>query len=180
MITEVNLVGITPEVIQVNDFEKIKKSFSSKIDLLILRFKTDREFNKHFKTFTALAKNLDKKILVNSRHMVHAPKDSNLHLNSRDLARLDKRPISTSLILGASCHNEIEVKRANKINCDYLLISPIQNTNKKRGIGWQHFKSLSELSDCPCFALGGMKEENIQDAVKNGGQGVAGISLLSD
>ena len=28
--------------------------------------------------------------------------------------------------------------------------------------------------------LGAMKEENIEDAVNNGGQGVAGISLLSD
>ena len=48
------------------------------------------------------------------------------------------------------------------------------------GLGWGHFKTLAALSDCPCFALGGMKEEDIEDAVNNGGQGVAGISLLSD
>ena len=51
MITEVNLIGITPEVIQINDFEKIKKTFGSKIDLLILRFETDKEFNKHLNNY---------------------------------------------------------------------------------------------------------------------------------
>ena len=180
MITEVNLIGITPEVIQIDNFEKIKKTFGSKIDLLILRFETDKEFNKHLNNFIALAEDLDKKISVNSRHIDHMPKDSNMHLNSKDLAKLDKRPISSSLILGASCHNEEEVYKAKKIDCDYLLISPIQNTKNKDGLGWGHFKTLAALSDCPCFALGGMKDENIEDAVINGGQGVAGISLLSD
>ena len=74
MITEVNLIGITPEVIQINDFEKIKKTFGSKIDLLILRFETDKEFNKHLNNFIALAKDLDKKISVNSRHIDHMPR----------------------------------------------------------------------------------------------------------
>ena len=43
MITEVNLIGITPEVIQDKDFEKIKDSFESRLDLLILRFKYKKE-----------------------------------------------------------------------------------------------------------------------------------------
>ena len=47
MITEVNLIGITPEVIRDKDFENIKKSFESRIDLIILRFETNKEFNKH-------------------------------------------------------------------------------------------------------------------------------------
>tara|TARA_B100000941_G_scaffold222597_1_gene164868 strand:- start:65 stop:607 length:543 start_codon:yes stop_codon:yes gene_type:complete len=180
VITEVNLIGITPEVIQINDFEKIKKTFSSKIDLLILRFETDKEFIKNLKKFIALAEDLDKKISISSRHIDHIPKDSNLHLNSKDLAQLDKRPISSDLILGASCHNEEEVYKAKKIDCDYLLISPIQNTKNKEGLGWDHFKTLAALSHCPCFALGGMKVEDIEGAVNNGGQGVAGISLLRD
>ena len=104
MITEVNLIGITPEVIQIDDFEKIKKTFGSKIDLLILRFETDKEFNKHLNNFIALAEDLDKKISVNSRHIDHMPKDSNMHLNSKDLAKLDKRPISSSLISVSYTH----------------------------------------------------------------------------
>ena len=39
---------------------------------------------------------------------------------------------------------------------------------------------MNELSACPSFALGGMKKENVVDAIKNGGQGVAGISLVKD
>jgi len=180
VITEVNLIGITPEVIRDEDFENIKKSFESRIDLIILRFETNKEFNKHHENFVALAKDVDKELSINSRHIDQIPKNSNLHLNSKDLLRLAQRPISTSLLLGASCHNEAEVKQAKKIGCDYLLISPVYNTNGKEGIGWSHFKTLSALSTCPCFALGGMKKENIKDSLKNGGQGVAGISLMND
>ena len=82
------------------------------------------------------------------------------------MLRFDQRPISTSLLLGASCHNEAEVKKAKKIGCDYLLISPVYNTNGKEGIGWSHFKTLSALSTCPCFALGVMKKENIKDSLE--------------
>ena len=58
MITEVNLIGITPEVIRDKDFENIKKSFESRIDLIILRFETNKEFNKYHENFVALAKDL--------------------------------------------------------------------------------------------------------------------------
>ena len=83
-------------------------------------------------------------------------------------------------MLGASCHNDLEIKKAKKIGCDYLFISPINKAHGKKGIGWSRFKYLSELSACPSFALGGMKKENVVDAIKNGGQGVAGISLVKD
>ena len=65
MITEVNLIGITPEVIQDKDFEKIKDSFESRIDLLILRFKNKKEFNKHFGNFIAITKSINKEIVIN-------------------------------------------------------------------------------------------------------------------
>ena len=60
MITEVNLIGITPEVILDKDFEKIKDSFESRLDLLILRFKNKKEFNKHFRNFISIAKSINK------------------------------------------------------------------------------------------------------------------------
>ena len=94
--------------------------------------------------------------------------------------RFDKRPIPTRFLLGASCHNDLEIKKAKKIGFDYLFISPINKAHGKEGIGWSRFKYLSELSACPSFALGGMKKENVIDAIKNGGQGVAGISLVKD
>ena len=180
MITEVNLIGITPEVIQDKDFEKIKDSFESRLDLLILRFKNKKEFNKHFRNFISLAKDINKEIVINSRHLDQISRNFNLHLNSKDLMRFDKRPIPTRFLLGASCHNDLEIKKAKKIGCDYLFISPINKAHGKEGIGWSRFKYLSELSACPSFALGGMKKENVIDAIKNGGQGVAGISLVKD
>ena len=125
MITEVNLIGITPEVIQDKDFDKIKDSFESKLDLLILRFKNKREFKKHYRNFIAIAKDISKEIVINSRHLDQISKNFNLHLNSKDLMRFDKRPIPTSFMLGASCHNDLEIKKviepADKITSRYAF-----------------------------------------------------------
>ena len=115
MITEVNLIGITPEVIQDRDFDKIKDSFESRLDLLILRFKNKKEFKKHYRNFVAIAKDINKEIVINSRHLDQISRNFNLHLNSKDLMRFDKRPIPTRFMLGASCHNDLEIKKAKKM-----------------------------------------------------------------
>ena len=58
VITEARVIGITPGIVQSNDFEAIKKSFETTLDLLILRFASEKEFNKNFSTFVTLGKDL--------------------------------------------------------------------------------------------------------------------------
>ena len=180
MITEARVIGITPGIVQSNDFEAIKKSFETTLDLLILRFASEKEFNKNFSTFVTLGKDLKKQVLVNSRHINLISQNFNLHLTSKDLMKYNERPISQNNILGASCHNEEEVLRANKIECDYLLISPINHSKGKSGLGWDNFNSLTSLSSRPCFALGGMKKKDLPKALAHGGNGIAGISFIKD
>lgn len=180
MITEARVIGITPETVQSNDFEAIKKSFETTLDLLILRFASEKEFKKNFSSFITLSKDLNKQVVVNSRHINLVSQNSNLHLTSRDLIKINERPISQNNILGASCHNEEEVLRANKIDCDYLLISPIYHRKGKSGLGWGYFNLLTSLSACPCFALGGMKKKDLPKALAHGGNGIAGISFIKD
>ena len=49
-------------------------------------------------------------------------------------------------ILGASCHNQEEIEKANELQCDYVLISPVQeNKNKIKKLDGKTLKNLQKV-----------------------------------
>ena len=104
-----------------------------------------------------------------------------LHLNSKRLMGADKRPVSADVLLSASCHNQAEVKQAGKIGVDFIMLSPVLATKSHPGasaLGWESFYDLTESACMPVYALGGMKQEHIAKAKKQGAQGIAAIRSL--
>ena len=53
-----------------------------------------------------------------------------IHLKSKELLKYDSRPISGAYILGASCHNEVELELAEKLSFNYDFISPVLVTKR--------------------------------------------------
>ncbi len=99
-----------------------------------------------------------------------------LHLNSRVLFEYVKRPVSDSRLLSVSCHNLQEMKQAEKLGADILLLSPVKATKSHpelTAIGWQKFSQMIKQVGCPVYALGGMKVTDLIDARQAGAQGVA-------
>ena len=106
-----------------------------------------------------------------------------IHLKSKELLKYDSRPISEDYILGASCHNEAELKQANKLCVDYAFISPVFVTKshpQKNPLGWSNFHQLAEQANFPVYALGGMSIADLKKAKENGAYGVAMISNIKD
>lgn len=104
-----------------------------------------------------------------------------LHLNSRALLACDSRPIDKSQLLGASCHNAVEVEQARRIGVDYICLSPVAPTSSHPGapvLGWEKFAALARTAGVPVFALGGMNVDDIPTAKAHGGQGIAAISCF--
>jgi len=102
-----------------------------------------------------------------------------LHLSSQMLYTSAVRPISLEKILSVSCHTIADIRHAQKINADIILLSPVKETTSHpdvKGIGWEVFASLISDIDIPVYALGGMKQDDISTAIKFGAQGVAAIS----
>lgn len=102
-----------------------------------------------------------------------------LHLNTHELMRCQQRPVAGNILLGASCHNSQELATAQSIGADYLLLSPVQHTSSHPGqvpIGWDVFSELIEPIAVPVYALGGMTEADLAEAIVRGGQGIAAIS----
>ena len=46
-------------------------------------------------------------------------------------------------------------------------------------MGWEKFYELTEQATCPVYALGGLLVDNLDEAFKYGGQGVAAIRGLA-
>ena len=102
-----------------------------------------------------------------------------LHLSSYRLMQLQQRPIASERLLGASCHNLIELQQAEKVGVDYVLLSPVQPTRSHPGsapLGWSRFSVLVEQVNRPVFALGGMQLGDLAQVKQRGGQGIAAIT----
>ena len=94
---------------------------------------------------------------------------------------MHERPVPDELLFSASCHNQQELKQAEKLNVDFAYLSPVKPTEKYHGgnsIDWKGFETLVEQVSVPVYALGGMSVSDVSEARQHGGQGIAGISCF--
>lgn len=133
------------------------------------------------------AKKAGTRLVINCSHdeftLIKAayPDDSlGLHLNQFNVGNINRRPVDSKTLFGISCHTAAEILRAQELEADYILLSPVLPTRSHPGaatLGWAQFSSLVELANIPVYALGGMGEIDIPQAQSCGAQGVAGISI---
>jgi len=101
------------------------------------------------------------------------------HADSRMLKTLLQRPAGK--FFSASCHNEEALLKAKQLSADFAVLSPVQKTASHpdmQAMGWQTFSSLVSNCTMPVYALGGVSENDMQDAWSHGAQGVAAISAF--
>ena len=173
MITEARFIPITPKKFPENFFSLIEK-LSGTSKYLIYRVDLFDFSLEHWNKTKEIYETKGGKVILNSRLKNIISNHECLHLTSGDFAKTNK--LSSSLT-GASCHNKKEVIKAAQLNLDYIFISPIKNVaNKNPALGWEEFSNLAKLFPGPSFALGGLKQEDLNIAKENGAQGIAGIS----
>ncbi len=105
-----------------------------------------------------------------------------IHYNSKILNHLTKDKLfirhNHLNTISASCHNIHEIQIANKLNLDFIFLSPVLSKNHSNEIlGWESFKKLVNIAHMPVFALGGLKdnEADMSSSIKYGGYGISGI-----
>ena len=97
-----------------------------------------------------------------------------VQIAGHDLRRLDARP--SVRIVAVSCHNAAELTQAAKLGADFVLLSPVLSTPthpERPGMGWSRFAEMVRDYPLPVYALGGMKLETLETAVRHGAHGVA-------
>jgi len=97
-----------------------------------------------------------------------------VQLTSTQLKELKERPAINWC--AASCHNAEELRRAEALGCDFALLSPVLPTQSHPGaphLGWENFAAFAAGSSIPVYALGGLKQEDMQTAWRHGAHGIA-------
>ncbi|HSQ05471.1 MAG TPA: Nudix family hydrolase [Burkholderiales bacterium] len=124
---------------------------------------------------TRLAHRYGARVLVNgtvaAAERAHA---DGVHLTATALMQLEKRP--DCALVGASCHDESELRQAVAINADFVVLGPVQPTPSHPGaptLGWQRLARMVTGYPLPVYALGGMRNEDLTQAWQAGAHGIA-------
>ncbi|MEX2499439.1 MAG: Nudix family hydrolase [Wenzhouxiangellaceae bacterium] len=101
-----------------------------------------------------------------------------VHLDTRQLMTLDKRPLPEDKLVIASCHDLEEIHIADFLDADLVTFSPVEPTAthpEATPIGWDDFERVVRRSPLPVMALGGVRPDDWGRARSVGAFGVAGI-----
>lgn len=155
---------------------------SQNIKLVQIRAKEllAQQSNRFFAQINKECALLGVKYLVNSGGIMCPESSAGVHLTSNELMRLKNKPTVNGYV-AASCHNIEELKQAEKLDLDFVVLSPVKETASHPDaelLGWQHFERLVAQINIPVFALGGIKKSDLNQSIIVGSQGISGIRLF--
>lgn len=176
-------IAITGHFQNTDDYiQSLKNCLDTGMQLIQLRYKTSNTdvLLELAKKSMALCTRKGAKLIVNADvDFLELCDVDGIHLNSKRLSQYSERPISLNKLLSASVHNKEELLLANKINVDFVVISPVFETTSHPDasvLNWQGLKELVSYSNVPIFALGGMKVDMLPEVKQSGAYGLAGIT----
>lgn len=176
-------MAITPDVASIAEAEDLIEAYAHQ-GIRLLQFRQTQlestEYKKWFEQVKPIAQPSRIKLIANQ------PVDAfpfelvdGVHANSRVLMQLENRPVSKSKLFSASCHNLKELTHAQRIDADFVTLSPVCRTRKYEPgseLGWDLFSRLVAQVSLPVYALGGVGPANLDQARAKGAYGIAGIS----
>ena len=120
-------------------------------------------------------------VLVSSDEALAEMHGIGLHLPATQLMKRRKRGFAESLPLAASCHHGDELRHAEQLGCDFVVLGAVRETAShpgRAGIGWEAFARLREHVSLPIYAIGGLASGDFDEARRHGAQGIAAIRGL--
>ena len=123
----------------------------------------------------AMAHAYNAKVLINNDvALANEIGADGVQLTSSQLAECTERPDIG--LCAASCHSQEELRRAEKLGCDFALLSPVMPTQSHPGVatlGWDRFASMVAGLSMPVYALGGLAHADMANARQHGAHGVS-------
>ncbi|WP_196590886.1 thiamine phosphate synthase [Pectinatus frisingensis] len=105
-----------------------------------------------------------------------------VHIGQSDLpARTVRRILGNDKIIGLSTHNSEQLEHANGLKryIDYIGVGPIHSTSTKPNaepVGLTYLNYSIKHSQLPLVAIGGIKEQNIDEIIQAGTKTIAIVS----
>lgn len=126
----------------------------------------------------ALCKKHKAQLLINGQLGLAHDFDVGLHLTSEQLMALQSRPLAARLPVAASCHNLEQLKHAQALGLDFVVLGSVNKTTSHPDVapmGWKAWQEMRAEVSLPIFAIGGLGPQDVATARQHGAQGVAGI-----
>ena len=123
-------------------------------------------------------------LIINDRVDVALAVDAEgLHIGQSDMPyEIARKLLGPDKIIGLSVENMDDLLQANKLDVDYVGISPVYGTPTKTDtaepFGLEGLRRAVELSVHPTVAIGGMNADTIADVMAVGTDGVAVVSAI--
>lgn len=162
----------------------LERAIERGISLVQLRAKqqTDDGYRQLATAVAAVCRPANVQLLLNCAPQLLQGLDvQGVHLTGHRLMQLQRRPLGSDYLVAASCHSREEVIHAVQLGLDFIVVSPVRETASHPGtpaIGLEGLRSLCEPAGMPVYALGGMRETDIEAVWECGAQGVAAIRGL--
>lgn len=95
-----------------------------------------------------------------------------IHLGQYDTSvKTARKILGPNKIIGISCHTLKQALAAQREGADYISIGPVFSTPLKPGtksLGLVLLKKITEKIKIPCFAIGGINENNVKAVLDTG------------
>lgn len=142
------------------------------------------EFVELGRRLMSLLKPLGVPLIINDRVDVALAIDADgVHIGQSDMSYADaRRLLGPEKIIGLSVENFEDLEAANKLDVDYIGISPVYGTPTKTDtadpFGLEGIRKAVEMSVHPTVAIGGMNVATVGEVIAAGTDGVAVVSAI--
>ena len=183
---------ILPSLYAILDPEQTKRSDPEAIlrqllaggaKIVQLRAKTmaPRDFLQLARSTRSLSRSRDCRLIINDRADIALTSDADgVHLGQEDLPLHAARKIMGQKLIGISTHDVNQAKEAERGGADYIGFGPMFGTmTKATGYAARGVEMLRQIRSAvrlPIVAIGGIKEENVQEVWRAGAESAAIIS----
>jgi thiamine-phosphate pyrophosphorylase len=106
-----------------------------------------------------------------------------IHLGQDDLPVGPARQlVGDRMLIGLSTHSPEQARKAVTEGVDYIGVGPIYPTRTKKDVcapvGLEYLRFAAENITIPWVAIGGIKEHNVAEAIRNGASTVALVTEI--
>ena len=123
-------------------------------------------------------------LIVNDRVDIAWAVDADgVHIGQRDMPyKVAKRLLGADKIIGLSVENMRQVEAANRLDVDYIGVSPVFLTptkpDAKNAFGIEGLKKAVEVTRHKAVAIGGIQVENASEIMQTGVDGISVVSAI--
>lgn len=140
-----------------------------------------RDFLRLARNARSLSRSYDCRLIINDRaDIALACEADGVHLGQEDLPLRAARKIIGQKLIGISTHDIEQAREAERGGADYIGFGPMFGTmTKATGYGARGVEMLRQIRSAvklPIVAIGGIKEDNVQEVWRAGAESAAIIS----